>query len=596
MFRFSLAALPAAILVLASAAAAQRADSTGGAASAPRPVLPGASLGTDSLAGAQRAARQAQAVFERARVAALPFYSGGGAQTPDVRFGGIYYSNNNNDVPPKPEGPEITQGRLRLLQALGEQALRAPTDDWIAGQRVKYTVEAKDLPGALAIATTGCRGTRWWCKALEGYVHHARVDAEAAGAAFAEAVRLMPAQQACDWKDMSPWLEGADQVQYRAASCAARDSINRYVLWLGKPFWHRPGNDLANELLARRTINAIEQDAVLAQSGVPFADIAASQIRYGWPVSWSTQNTIVDQRGSMVSSIIGHEPVPSHNFMPSLSARRAPFTATAADFPFNARLAPMRYAPRYVSPGGFTEMGYQFARFRRADSTLLVGAWQLDGKGRWERGTGTAALVLQRSPDSEQGRLRRERVPLRGALTVPLQDSTLASLEVLSDARKFAGRARTGVKPLERGTQLSDLLLLAARSVDGDAPGSIGLATLDAALPRALGTTILSEGQTFGVYWEYYGAPGATMTLSIVPADSVSGIRRVASMFRLAEGRQGAASLRFPDPAQPGGGPGRRLVLVMPEVRPGRYQLSLQAAAPGQEPVRREVLLTVPEP
>jgi hypothetical protein len=327
-------------------------------------------------------------------------------------------------------------------------------------------------------------------------------------------------------------------------------------------------------------------------------DIINVQLRYGWPTSWSTQNTIVNRQGGMVSNITGHEPTPSHDFMPSAAAIADPFTATAADYPFNARMAPMRYAPRYA-PGGFHALGHQLVRFRRGDSTLLVGAYVLEGKARWERGTTRAALVVQRAPGDEIARTILEKRALRAAvplLLAPRRDTVLASLEVLSDTRKFGGRVRTGVTTLRPDEALSDVLLLAARAADGDAPGSVGGATLETVLPRVLGTTELNEGQAFGLYWEWYGAPGAMVTIGITPLDSASRLGRVGAFFRLGSTVQGGAAYRFPDPAQPGGGPGRRLVLVMPEARPGRYRLSLDVAGSDGTTHRRAIDLRVPSP
>jgi hypothetical protein len=57
----------------------------------------------------------------------------------------------------------------------------------------------------------------------------------------------------------------------------------------------------------------------------------------------------------------------------------------------------------------------------------------------------------------------------------------------------------------------------------------------------------------------------------------------------------GGASLRIPDPAQPDGGPGRRLTLTMPEVKPGRYRLAVEITAPGAPPTRRELVIRVPD-
>lgn len=538
-------------------------------------------------------ARQAQAEFERARREGLGFSSGGATSEPDVQFGSIFYWNNNNDVPPRPERSEVGAARKRLLQSLLEAALASPTDDWVAGQRVKYSIEGKDMAGAVAVISE-CKATPWWCAALTGFVKHAQNDAPGAERAFNSALSQMSEAQRCEWQDISPWLKKADSLAYLAKSCSERIAYNTRVFWLGKPFAHLDGNDLRNELLARHTYNDIELNTATVY-GPWKPEFGQSQLRYGWPVAWSTQNTIISQRGAMVSSTIGHERTPSHDFMPSAAALANPFTATAADYPFNARYAQMRYAPRYA-PGGFQDLGAQLVRFRRGDSTLLVGAYVLDGKARYERGKTRVALVLEKGPDQRVSRIVKEGQPLRGAVTVNagvFRDTMLASVEILSDARKFAGRARLGATPIEPDAMLSDLLLLSVRATDASSAGLAGIATLESVLPTALGGTDIGDGQSFGVFWEYYGGPGATVTISITPTDTASGFRRLGSLFRLG-GRDGGASLRIPDPAQPDGGPGRRLTLTMPEVKPGRYRLAVEVTAPGMTPARRELVLRVP--
>lgn len=538
-------------------------------------------------------AKQAQAEFERARREGLGFSSGGATAEPDVQFGTIFYWNNNNDVPPRPEQPEIAVARRKLLQSLNEAALAAPTDDWVAGQRMKYSIESKDFVGASA-TVTDCRATSWWCAALTGMLKHVQNDAPGAERAFNSALAQMSESQRCEWQNIAPWLRKADSLVYLARSCTERLAYNTKVFWLGKPFAHLDGNDLRNELLARRTYNTLEVNTATVY-GPWKPEFAESQLRYGWPVAWSKQNTIVSRRGDMVSNFIGHEPTPSHDFMPNDAALAHPFTATAQDYPFNARYAQMRYAPRYA-PGGFQDLGAQVVRFRRGDSTLLVATYVLDGKARYERGKTRAALVLERGPDARVTRVVKDGQPLRGAIALNptvFRDTMLASVEILSETRKFAGRVRTGVAPLEPDAMLSDLLLLSVKASDASAAGLAGIATLESVLGSALGGTNIGDGQSFGIFWEYYGGPGATVTISITPMDTASGFRRLGSLFRPG-GRDGGASLRIPDPAQPDGGPGRRLTLTMPEVKPGRYRLAVEVTVSGASPARRELMLRVP--
>ncbi len=554
------------------------------------PVAPAASEPVSPVAYAKRA----QAEFERARREGLGFSSGGATSEPDVQFGTIYYWNNNNDVPPRPERPEIGVARLKLLQSLAEAALVAPADDWVAGQRIKYSLEAKDFRGASAVVTD-CKATNWWCAALTGLVKHVQNDAPGAERAFDGALAQMSEAQRCEWQSIAAWMKKADSLAYLAKSCAERLEVNKKVFWLGKPFAHLDGNDLRNELLARRTFNTLEVNTSTVY-GPWKPEFAESQLRYGWPVAWSKQNTIVSRRGDMVSNYIGHEPTPSHDFMPSDAALAHPFTATAADYPFNARYAQMRYAPRYA-PGGFQDLGAQLVRFRRGDSTMLVAAYVLDGKARYERGKTRAALVLERSPESRVTRIVKDGQPLRGAIALNagvFRDTMLASIEVLSEGRRFAGRVRTGAMPIEPGAMLSDLLLLSVKASEAGAAGLAGIATLESVLGAALGGTDIGDGQSFGVFWEYYGGPGATVTISITPIDTASGFRRLGTLFRPG-GRDGGASLRIPDPAQPDGGPGRRLTLTMPEVKPGRYRLAVEVTAPGAPATRRELVLRVPD-
>jgi len=575
------------LLALGSAAAAQG-EVAPPATAAPTPSTPSALSPANSV-------RQAQAEFERARHASLGFSSGGATAAPDVQFGSIFYWNNNNDVPPRPERPEIGMARRRLLQSLREAAMVAPGDGWIAGQRVKYAIEAKNFAEANLVVSE-CKATDWWCSALTGFVRHAQADAPGAERAFNTALTQMPAAQRCDWQNIAPWLAKADSLAYLGKSCAERVAYNTRVFWLGKPFAHLDGNDLRNELFARRTYNAIELGTATVY-GPWKAEFGESQFRYGWPVAWSTQNTIIDQRGSMVSSTIGHERTPSHDFMPSEAALKNPFTAVPEDYPLNARYAEMRYAPVYA-PGGFQELGGQLVRFRRGDSTLLVGAYVLEGKARYERGKTRTALTLERGPGQRVSRMVKDGLPLRGAVAVNagvFRDTLLASLEILSETRKFAGRFRTGVTAIEPDARMSDLLLLSVRASDAASAGLADVATLDQVLTSALGGTDIGDGQSFGIYWEYYGGPDATVTISITPKDTASGFRRLGSLFRPGSGTAGGAAFRIPDPAQLDGGPGRRMTLTMPETKPGRYQLAVEITAPGQPSARREIVLRVPE-
>ena len=66
-----------------------------------------------------------------------------------------------------------------------------PGDAWIAGQRVRYLVEAGRTNDAHPIRSTECRATAGWCAALAGYAAHSAEQFAAADSAFAVALAAM---------------------------------------------------------------------------------------------------------------------------------------------------------------------------------------------------------------------------------------------------------------------------------------------------------------------------------------------------------------------------------------------------------------------
>jgi hypothetical protein len=141
-----------------------------------------------------------------------------------------------------PEPPEIALKRLELIAALREIALRIPSDDWVAGQTVRYTVEA-GLFDAAAQAVTSCGGTDWWCTALGGYVLHRWNKPAPALSAFQRALASMPAAERDRWTDPAPLLELAAADSLRALPAEVRIRFAADFWRIADPFYSRPGNE-----------------------------------------------------------------------------------------------------------------------------------------------------------------------------------------------------------------------------------------------------------------------------------------------------------------------------------------------------------------
>jgi hypothetical protein len=573
MFAGSMRQLPSSlafVLAVAATASAQPAVSATATTAAPQRRHP-----------AVAAARSAQQAFERTRRLRL-LTTAGGTGDCEERIGRLCYWNNNDDARPPAERAEIARHRERLLDRLAEAAEADSTDDWTAGQRVRYLAEARRDEDAVT-AAAACRGTRWWCDALSGAALHLRGDHAAAAAAFERSLEAMAPEQRCRWTDVSSWLDGRADGEYRRLACGeARDGWERRFWPLARPLFVLPANDLRNELLTRRVMSIVH-----GQGANPYAmswgnDLAEIELRYGWPTAWSARPSPMGS--AEPPSIVGHEPTPSYDFLPTDAARRRPDQAAAGDWQLDAPRARARYAPRYAR-NGFGTLPHQIARFRRGDSTLLVGAWNVEADTGWARGDSStvlpppaadslsAALVLLDTAGAVHGDVRAG-LPRRGALAMMAPAlPRLASLEVLGVAQRRAARARYAVQPLAPDARLSDILLLTR--------GAGPAAEIDSVLPDARGSSTVRAGGVVGLYWECYmpATPEAPLTVSVRATrldtrlgDRVRGVLGLGAKVT-------PVAVRFTDIGRPDGRPGRSIALSWPSVPAGDYRLELSVAA-----------------
>ncbi|MCU0634391.1 MAG: hypothetical protein MUE41_05925 [Gemmatimonadaceae bacterium] len=511
------------------------------------------------------AGRRQQESFERTRRLGLRFYNGGADATCEERIGRLCYWNNNGDVPPPAERADLKADRAELLTVLSAAAAAAPDDDWTAGALVRYLSEAGQYADAVT-AARACRGSTWWCQGLLGLALHQTSDHRGATAAFDAALAAMTPAQRCEWLDVSLWLDAAARPDYANATCEAKAQRNTLLFWLAQPLAILDANDLRNELLARRVISRVH-----AQGFNPYdmswgSDMDESQYRYGWPVAWSIQNGgVADPRPV---SVIGHEPTPSYDFMPESRVVGAPLSASQQDWDLARRKARMRYAPRYAS--GFKPAPHQLARFRRNDSTLVVGSYRLVRELEMGRGPYRAGLVLATSPTNVT-RLVRDSAPAAGGFIARVPaGGALASLEVWSPTSRRATRVRSSVQPLPADAKISDLLFTSKSD-------QTGRPSLEWAASAAFGAPDIPAGTTLGLYWESYlpASPGAPARVSIEATRlNSSGLSRFLGGLRLTKAMR-PVSVQFADQGRPDGAPGRSISLTWPEVPAGTYRLTL---------------------
>ena len=565
-FRVITLALATAVATVVASAGAQtgaRADTAHAAPARDTSSFPRRSNNPES-----EQARQAQDAFEQTHRQGLRFYNGGADATCEELIQRICYWNNNGDVPPPAERNDARIERMQLIEILTRAQQASPSDEWVTGMLVRYDIEA-DRPDSALKAARNCGGTAWWCAALQGLALHTLNQHLAAKTAFDKMLNTMPRDLRCSWTEIALWLSNDSTVQrnYRARPCAERMKGDERLFRLAQPLWGLPANDLYNELLARHTISLVHGMGRIPYDLTFGGDLLESQVRYGWPVNWSVQNGgVADPRPPQV---IGHEPTPSYVFLPSAAAIANPLSATIADWKLNARKARMRYAPRYAS--GFGVPPYQFARFRRGDSTVVAGAYRLVRDLEMGRAPYNAAMVLDAFDGSEPIVVRRDNAPANAALLTRIgKTAFLASLEILAPASKRAARVRAAVEPLPANRKVSDILLLSK----GDATGQ---PSLESAAAVAFGGADIDGGTTIGLYWENYltVSPGNPATTSIrATRVDASFAQRLGSFLKLSKAVQ-PVSQRIQDPGRPDGLPGRSISLSWPQVPAGDYLLTL---------------------
>jgi hypothetical protein len=521
-----------------------------------------------SPAALLREARRAQVRFENTRRANLPWdrMAGSGTRSEcDVVIGRFCYWYDSTETAVVPEPRQITDARLRLLSVLDSAVSVAGSDEhsWIAGQRVRYLVEAGRAADAL-VAAGDCVGSGWWCASLGGLAFHVAGRYEEADSAFRMALQTMPEKQRCDWHDLERLLDGAAAKRFSKASCADRVTLANRLWNIGQPLWSTPGNDLRTEHFARQTMALI-----LARAANPHGiswgeDSRELLLRYGW-AEWFTR-----RREEMVGlytgpHVTGHDREPSYHFFPAPRSLDLSDRVQPDDWRLRDELAPSRYAPRHVDR--LADLQHQLVRLPRGDSMEVFVRYEVaDAQLRAD----SVAAFLCIARDCARGRAR-------GSLQALVPRSAMtASVELHGDSTRRAARARYSIEGLQcqGGSCLSDLLLFDATNANE----SDDLAAISV---RALTTFDMSNRLPLGVYWELETAETSTgpllVSLTVSPV-RVSLRRRLATRLHLAP-PVAPVSLRWQATSSAGIHP-RHVTLRLPENARGRYRMTLIIESP----------------
>lgn len=563
----------------------------------------------DSLEARERAER-AQRRFERTRRRHLPATSPHSGPF-DERIGRFHFWHGDGREPPA-ERAAVTAAREELLAVLDSVAARYPGDGWVAGQRVRYLVEAGDGKAAIA-AARACRDPRaWWCHALLGHALHQSGDPSNAEAAFEDALAGMPEEERCRWTDLSLLLEGDGSDAYRESSCAGREPVEAAFWTLADPLWVVPGNDRRTEHLSRHVMDRMQEGADSGY-GVRWGDDLRELLtRYGWPSGfWEVRRPFSPR--SLRPDVVAYDPPGTLRFTPPAEHV---FQGAAEDgWELDPRRPRSHHLPIHAT--SFVPLDGQVATFSREGGWAVVGTYDLAAArepappcARVVAGLGALAA----GPAVDSGPSGRTRVwrsaPVlevdsaagaRGAFLLSLsapaevaeEERLMVGVEAFCPEERFAARTRRPVpaglplsaagEPPRDSLRLSDLLLV--ETAEGEAPPS----DLTSAVARARPRATARAGERLGLYWEVYGgvAGSSEGRLDVTVRLSREGggfFRRALRWVGLA-GESPETGLEWAERRPEARIAGRGVSLTLPDLSPGDYRLEVEVAAVGESAV-----------
>jgi len=482
------------------------------------------------------------------------------------------------------EAAGTARARRQLLATLASAAVSFPGDAWIAGQRVRYLIEARDDSSALRVAVE-CRAQRWWCLSLRGLALHNSGKTVAAEAAFDSALANMPLSTRCKWTDLSKLLDDASLDMYKKMSCGRREEASRRIWWLADPLYSRAGNDRRAEHFARRTWAEIEKQGANGFAVSWSGDLEEMVVRFGRSEKW-TQDAPTPLAYSS-PRISGEEPEPNYHFLPKVGFDTPLSAIGDSSWDLTERRPREAYAPTYARE--FIALAPQIARFRRGDSALIVAAYDVTGDTAWKDSPIRAAIAIAPNDSVTPSVVSTDSGRKTGSLMIGAGSSpALIAVELLSLDSAVAARWRSAADPIPNDSSrlvLSDLLLF-------DATDSLA-SRLDGALATALGRLVVRRERKTGVYWEMYGtvAGDSTLPISLTLTPISAGLLRRAIRALGIGQRPAPINVRWSEPSPAGMFSARAVLLDLSLIPAGKYELKLQAGPSSTLPSARTIEL-----
>jgi hypothetical protein len=483
------------------------------------------------------------------------------------------------------EGKNIQKARAELLRDLAELAAALPGDDWIAGQRIRYLVEAHDT--SVVSVARECKATKWRCDALLGLALHVSGDYARADSAFSSALEAMPTAFHCHWLNVSPLLDDDIRKPYHKMSCPQREAADVRIWWVADPLFMVPGNERRTEHFARVLHTDLLQQSVNTYGASWGGDLAELLLRFGWAEKW-TQEPSPSMYPGATSTITGHEREPGFHFF--LTQPPPDNTGEIVDSLFDIYQFPPReqYAPAYAK--AFVRLDAQVARFRRGDSTLIVAAYDVAGDSIFGKARFNAAVAASFEETLAPTVHIVKDAPRKGVMTLSSPWKTqLIGVELLATDSSGAARWRSGFDeiPLDSARiSVSDLLF-----VDGAPALPNDLA--DAAT-RAHGGTKFKRNQKVGLYWELYGkAPADSalpVSLTISPIEE-GFLKKAFRAMRIAP-KATPINIRWQENGSAGLLSPRSVVLDLSLMPAGKYAVKLEAGTTGSALASRVIEIT----
>jgi hypothetical protein len=493
----------------------------------------------------------------------------------DVTIGRYCYwrGDDEDDDPAPPEERSIRERRGQLINLLDSTSRQIPGDAWLAGQLIRYLVEAGDRDNALQAARTRCGASTSWCHALLGFAAHSFEQYELADSAYARALVAMTDAERCRWVDISDLLDGELGKLFDKLDCTKRGALARRATTLGAPLFLVSTTDLLTEYFARVTRAQMAERAATPDGESWGGDARELVTRYGWPTWYSRVEPSV---GSLQrASITGHDNGRPYYFFPTLSAIEHPGETNPRVWRLDDPRAPMGYSPSFAKR--IHDAPSQIARFRHGDTLVAIAAWDVSKDTSLARRDLDVALILTNDarPERQPPSRRRDE---GGLIASIVADSGLISLELLDRQSKHAGRARVGFSsPGADRLRLSDLLVFRPWQSDTKR-------TLDSALAEhAMRTDAVRRGDSVAVFWEAYGLRREPVHFTLsVEQIGVSWMRKAAEAIRIADRTTGVRVQWQEVPTIVDGIAARDVRIDLSRLRQGHYRMQLTLQVPGE--------------